>query len=784
MEYNENEKFIDENIGELATRMQMIFGTNINLARISSNLIDGLKPVQRRILYIMYLKDGGRKFRKVMAIVGDVLGKAHPHGDSAINDATVLLAQTWRNTIPLIEGFGSYGSPAGDRAGAGRYIQARLSEYAQACFFDDFKDSVVNMELSFDDETMLPEFLPARYPNVLLNGTLGIGYAQAVNIPAFNFREVVEACIILMRNENARIILIPDSTTGASIVETDFATLCDRGIGSYSQRCTYEIDAENNIIKITSLPELTTAMDIREKIATLKEQSDLQALVDMDDMSGKTIDIRLTLKDNANPYKFMKKLIDKVPGLERVYPVNITITYDLHSYDWSIKKTLLEWIKWRRWQKRLQVMNKRSTLMGEKRILEIKLFIMNEKNFQDTIKIFREGTNRESIENELMKRYKDSSIHLDRLQARTLSNMRMVELSKDAYASYQKRFDEIIPELEEVEASLSEPDGIDKIIIAELRDGIKRFGTPRRSNVVPKEISIDNEVEGACILQLSSDGNILRKQGTNVEEEPIPTDSNGFACLVDNDSSFIIIDDTGNYSFIKVKELPVDTEVPVTRYLKKPLDGNIVAMLPIDFESDRCCLLISKKGIIKRIRINELKPSKRPCIDLDDKDKLVRGIILNQHTNRDILVYTKSGSGQRLDPKTVKITSPSAKGGNGFKLDSDDEIVGCYSIDPLHNSYLLYVTKNGKVRLNNIQYLPVRNSKHDSMVKLIQLNDRDKLVAVIGCNKMDKVIVFFDDNDSEEIDISKLQEATMSSEPKKVTNKNMVTSNITKVKLV
>ena len=783
-DFLEKEKFIEEPIGELAKRYMMIFGTNINLARISANLIDGLKPVQRRALYIMYLKDGGKKFRKLVSISGDVVGKAHPHGETACQSAIVLMTQPWRNSIPLIEGYGNHGSASGAEAGAARYIQERLSEYSQVCFFEDFKDSVVDMELSFDDETMLPVYLPARYPNIFLNGTLGIGIGQAVNIPSFNFREVVEACIALMRNENAKIVLIPDSTTGADIVEADFAGMCERGLGSYTQRCRYEIDPENNIITITALPELVTAIDIREKIATLKEQGDLHALMNMEDLSGAGIELRLTLRDDANPYKFMKKLIQKISGLERSYPINITITYDLQTYDWSISRTLLEWVKWRRGQKRMQLMNKRSTLMGEQRILEIKLFIMNEKNCNETVRIFREGNNREEIENELMKRYHDSVIHMDSLQARTLSNMRMVDLSKDAYKAYQSRLEEVNTELGELNGILDDENGIDKVIIGELRDGIKRFGTPRRSNVVPKEISIGHEVEGLCILQLSSDGILLRRQGTNAEEEPIPTDSNGFACLVDNDSSFVIVDSSGMYSIIKAKELPVDTEVPVARYSKKEINGNIVAMLPVDLDNDKCCILISKKGVVKRVLINDLKPSKRPCISLEEGDKLVRGGIMDKHTNRDLLIYTKSGFGQRLDPKSIRITSPLAKGGSGFKLDNEDEIIGCYAIDPQHNEYLLYVTKNGKVRLNNIQYLPVRNSKHDSMVKLIQLSERDKLVAVVGCNKLDKVQVFFDDNDSEEIDVSKLQESTMAAEPKKVTKKNAVTSNITKVKIL
>ena len=171
-------------------------------------------------------------------------------------------------------------------------------------------------------------------------------------------------------------------------------------------------------------------------------------------------------------------------------------------------------------------------------------------------------------------------------------------------------------------------------------------------------------------------------------------------------------------------------------------------------------------------------------MDLSGDDRIVKGIVTSIKSNKDLLVYTKYGMGQRLDPNSIRITSQSAKGGNGFKLRSGDEIIGCFTINPEENQYIVYVTKNGKMRLNLIDYLPIRDSKHDSMVKLISLNDRDKLVGVIGCNKLDKIQVFFDDETNEIVEVQHLEEGTMSSEPKKVTKKNAVTSNIVKVKLV
>lgn len=677
------------------------------------------------------------------------------------------------------------GNCSGDPAGAERYIQATLSEYSLACFFDDWKDAVVDMVMGSDEETKEPLYLPAKYPNVLINGCLGIGYGLSSNIPPFNFKEVVEACITLMHNPNADIILIPDSPTGASIIEGDFARFSNGSSGSYQMRCTYDIDAENNIIMITSVPYLVSLNAIRAKIADIKDKGGLSELVDMNDLTDTSIKLQLVIRNDVNPYKFMKKLIKEVAGLEKSYPVNLTVTNDYETFDYSTKDILLRWIQYRREQKRLVMNNKRTSLMADQRINDVKIFLMSEKNLNEVQHIFRTGRNRAEIERKLIDTYKHSEIHMDSIMARTLSNLRMIDLSIEAYEDCLKLREELIKDLEEVEEILKDNDGIDKLIIAELRDGVKRFGNPRKSNVVPYKISAGTEVAGMCILQLSSDGMITRKMATNVDEEPVPADSNGFAVVVDNDSSFILVDHTAHHAFIKVKDLPVDAEVPVNRYSKQNLSGDIVAMLPVDIENtEMCCVIISKLGQLKKIRISDIGSSKKPIISLTQGDRIVRGIVTRMKTVKDILVFTKNGMGQRFDPNLVRVTSPTAKGGNGFKLTGDDEIVGCYAINPDENQYILYMTAKGKARLNLLDYLTQRDSKHDAMLNLISLNDRDKLVSVVGCNKLDKVQVFFDDGSDEIISIEHIPESTMSSDPKKVTSKNAVTTNVVKVKVL
>lgn len=777
-----DEKFIDRNIAELCMEYDKICGANKNLARMAPDFVDGLTPVQKRALYTIFRKNSGKDFRKLATIAGETFGTLHPHSPDSIGESLVGLAQDWNNNIPLIQGEGNWGNVAGDVAGASRYIKARLSKYAYECFFKDWKDSVVDMVMAYDEETMEPLYLPAKYPNVLLNGSLGIGYGMASNIPPFNFKEIVETCIKLMEDPEAIIAPIPDSPTGCDIVESDFKKIVESGNGVYTMRCKYEIDAEHNLIRIINLPYQVVVNTIRERIADIKEKNGLAELVAMNDFSGKNVDLQLTIRTDVNPYKFMRKLIQEVGGLEKTYPVNILVINDFESFDYSIKDLILAWIDYRREQKRIVVSHKRTTLLAEQRTNDVKIFIMNEQNLNESIKLFRQSKNRDEIEERLIKTYRHSEIKMDSLQAKTLSGMRFYELSEESRNECLIRREELLREIKEVEMTLSEENGIDKLIISELREGVKMFGNPRKSNVVPVKISVDTEVAGTCILQLSSDGVMTRKVATNVHEEPVPVDSNGFAVKVENDCSFIAVDEDGSFAFVKVSEIPIDQEVPLNRYIRQPL-GKIIGLLPYDIESTKCVILISKLGLMKKVKIADMRPSKRPCIEMSREDKIVRGIVVGSMTDKDILIYTKEGMGQRLDPNEIRITSFIAKGGGGFKLSPDDEIIGCYSIDPV-NQYLLYVTIKGKMRLNLTQYLPLRDSKHDAMVRLISLPDRDKLLGIIGCNKFDKLNIFYDDSTTELVEISTLEEGTMSSEPKKVTKKNAVSTNIVKVKLV
>ena len=766
-----DEQFIDKSISELCKNYDIIKGWNVNLCRASADYIDGLKQVARRLLYIMFLKDNGKSFRKVAAITGDTIARIHMHGPSSVYNCLVGLAQSWNNNIPLIEGYGNFGSVAGDPAGADRYIQARLSEYAYDCFFSDWKEAAVDMIMGADGETPEPLYLPAKYPNVLLNGIQGIGYGMATSLPSYNFKEIIKATITLIQNSEAEIVLIPDSPTGCDIIKTNFKQITNTGIGNYLMRAKYKINEDLNEVVITALPYQVSVNSVREKIADLKEEGKLAELIAMHDMSGSKVELHLVTKPHINLLKFIKKMIKLVKGLECTYGVNVSVVNDYNMYELSIKDVLLEWIRYRKEQKRVVISNKRTNLLLEQRINDIKLFIMSGDNLERTLSIFKNGRNKKDIENKLLETYSKSSIRMDSLQAQALSEMKMYELSKESLEKCFKKKTELEKQIAEIEKILNEEDGISKIIIEELMTGVKKYGTSRKSSVIDYEIQTTFETDSKCVLQISSDGMILRSAVSNAEHEPVPTDSNGFAVLVDNESQFVVINENGFYLPLRVKDIKLDKEVPLKHYMKTSF-SNIIGVIPLN-EGVDACLLISAQGVIRKIRIDTFKNNGNFCIKLGEKDKLIKALPVGVETEKDILIYTKEGFGQRLDPNKFQVgrASSSSKGQKEILLEPNDEVVGCFLFSQKENQYLLYVTATGKLRLNLMKYLMPRNSKKDQLVQLIPLSQQDKLVSISGCNTCDKVQVFYNDGTNEIFEIGKLEESTMRAEPIRVLTK-------------
>ena len=329
--YNKNVR--EENISDMCTEFMKIFGANINILRHTPFLIDGLKPGARRLLYTMwniYRARHDGNYKKVETIVSNTLA-LHPHGPSSVYDVLVKLGQSWNNLVCPIEPHGNCGSVTGAAAAAGRYLEARLSFFAYKCFFEDFDEDTCNMQKSYNGEILEPEFLPAKYPNVIINNSFGIGYGVMASIPTFNFKEVCDLTIKLIKNPNLKdVYLIPDIPTGCHVIDDgNFQKACETGKGKFRMRGEVVIDG--NTITIKSTPTKTNSDKIKEEILKLVDSGKIPGLDSIEDKSGgddgNVVDLKLIFKKEID-VKAVEHILYTNTPLQRSEHISFSVVDD------------------------------------------------------------------------------------------------------------------------------------------------------------------------------------------------------------------------------------------------------------------------------------------------------------------------------------------------------------------------------------------------------------------------------------------------------------------------
>ena len=757
---------IEKEVGNLCRGYNQIFGANKNLYRVIPSLIDGLKPVTRRALYTIYkYMDNG--FNKVANISGQTL-RFHPHGQTAIEDAIAAKVPEWLNNAPIFDGKGNFGSHMGDSHGAGRYIEAKLSEYSKKCFFEDFGSCSVDMKMSYTGKDEEPEYLPAKYPHALIDGTLGIGYGMASNIPPFNLKEVLDMTIQLIKNPEFDGYLIPDSPSGCVVVDDgQYKEIFNTGLGKYTQMAKFDVDKINNVLVIRSLPQTVMSDKVVKKIVDIKMTKDkkgaskLDEIVDITNYSSEDSGtfIELKLSSTANPDDVIEKLLKMNIGLREGFPVNITLIDDYTDYSLSIRDFLLEWIEYRRDAKRSFYSHKLANAIEADHINSVLIMILNKDNAEKTLTMFKSANSKDDIVEPLMKEYGISS-----LQAKTIADMKMSAFTKDAYRSYLEKRDKLKTQISEYKDILKDNTKIDEIIIDELNEGIKLFGEPRRcevfkaykKKVIPDTTHILIITNDGYCKKLDRDTDYLGKTGTS---------SNGVvkALIVNNRDTVMVFDKGGEVSRFSVSEIPnmspEDTGISLERYFS--LKYEIISVMVDDFTSkkDAYFLLATKKGYIKRTPASEFKNIRdsKTCISCEDGDELIE-VEPTINFKKDIIVFTNKGNGIRLNIESIKPYKRTARGLLYMSLADDEYVVGFDRIKPSKN-ILFYITAKGKVKITELKYFPEMKRKSEN-VTLINLDEDDSLLAVKSVSTSDTVRVVRMIKGTQDIKISELPLAT------------------------
>lgn len=712
---------------------------------------DGLKPVQRRILYSMYKEKNtyDKGYRKSAKTVGDVIGNYHPHGDSSIYDAMVRMSQSWKTRLPYIDMHGNNGSIDGDSPAAYRYTEARLSKIANEMLRDINKDTV-EMAPNFDDTTLEPTVLPARFPALLVYGAMGISAGYATNIPPHNLGEVIDATIHRIDNPNCSLDTLmkyvkgPDFPTGG-IVEgiKGIKDAYETGKGRVIIRSKYAF--EGNSLVITEIPfEVNKALLVK-KIDDIRLDKKIDGIVEVRDESAEDVRIVVDLKKNANRELIVNYLL-KNTDLQISYNFNMIAIVKKRPRLLGLKQALDAFIDHQK-----EVITRRSQFdldhaKSELHIVEglIKcLSILDE-----VIRVIRASKNKADAKENLVKEF-DFSFE----QAEAIVTLQLYRLTNTDVVELEERMATLRKIIEGLTAILGNEEVLKKVMKDELRKVRNEYALPRLTEIKDEitEIKIDTTVmipKEDVIVTLSKDGYIKRtslKSYSASQNEDTTLKENDYLIGMYEASTLdtlLVFTNQGNFLFIPVhtiydlkwKELGkhVSNLVPLGEE-----EEVISSLLVKDFKKDINVIISTANGMIKRTSLSDFKITRitKPssCIKLKDKDRVV-DVMLD--TNPDIFIATSLGYGLWFSKEEIPIVGIKASGVKAINL-KDDTVVSTINFDENTSDYLAILTDKGtgkRVKLKDFEKSS-RARRGLMTIRDVKTNPYHVIKALIPSNK-------------------------------------------------
>ncbi|MFH0755618.1 MAG: DNA gyrase subunit A [bacterium] len=714
--------FSDRNIVTEMKESYLDYAMSVITQRALPDVRDGLKPVHRRILFAMHQMgiNAGAKTRKSAAVVGEVMGNYHPHGDASIYEAMVKLAQDFATRYPLIIGQGNFGNIDGDSAAAMRYTEAKMSKISGEMLKDLDKETI-EWRPNYDNTKKEPSVLPAAVPNLLLNGTLGIAVGMATNIPPHNLNEVVDAVLYLIDNTNATIedllqfIKGPDFPTGGTIYnQSDINHAYATGRGGVLTRGYAEIieDKKNTFqIIITSIPYRVNKAELIISIANLIRDKKIEGIKGLRDESAKDIRIVIDLKSGAQPQKVLNYLY-KHSQLEEKFHFNLVALVNGVPKTLSLKTFLDEFIEHRKIviKKRTEFDLKKAEarehiLLGLKKALE---------HIDEIIKLIKKSKDVDEARNQLMKVFKFSEIQANAILEMKLQKLAGLERKK--IEDELKNIQALILDLKDI---LSKIKRILKIVKEELIEIKNKYGDERKTKIVKGGIKSFSEEDlisdESNVLVLTAGGYVKRTSPDEYKKQKrggigvidLDTKDEDFithflTATTHNDILFFT--NKGKAYQIKMYELPEGKKATkgkaIINYLSISSEEKITSVLALPKELKNLKLsliLITKNGIAKRVDADNFKDVRRSgllAIKLDSGDELRSALFMSKGDQ--VILSTSEGQAIRFKDENVRVMGRNASGVRGMKLDKEDFIVGTDIIKKeMKNPEFLVISANG-----------------------------------------------------------------------------------------
>ena len=738
------------------------YAMSVIAARALPDVRDGLKPVQRRILYSMIELNNGpdKPHRKCARIVGDTMGKYHPHGDSSIYGALVNLAQEWSTRYPLVNGHGNFGSVDGDGAAAMRYTEARLSKISMEMTADINKDTV-DFVPNFDETEKEPVVLPSRFPNLLVNGTSGIAVGMATNIPPHNLREVINAVVKIIDDqidENGetsiedilQIIKGPDFPTGAEILGTRGIEEAYRtGRGKIRVRAVTNIEpmqnGKNRII-VTELPFMVNKARLIEKIAELVRDKKVDGITDLSDQSSREgMRICIELRRDVNPNVILNQLY-KHTQLQDTFGVIMLALVNNEPKVMNILDMLKYYLKHQE-----EVVTRRTKYdlnKAEERAHILQGLLIALDNIDEVIKIIRGSKNVQEAKAELISRF-----DLSEVQAQAIVDMRLRALTGLEREKLEAEYAELMKKIEEYRAILADRKLLLGVIRKEILVISEKYGDERRTHIgydefdismedlIPRENVVITVTNMGYIKRMSMDtfksqnrgGKGIKGMQTLEEDfirELFVTTSHHYIMFFTN---------KGRVYRLKAYEIPeagrTARGTAVINLLQLMPDEKITATIPIkEYEDGKYLFMATKKGLVKKTPIQDymnVRKTGLAAISLREDDLLIEVKVTDNA--QDILLVTKYGQCIRFNEKDVRSTGRVSMGVRGMNLSDNDEIIGMQMSS--QGKDMLIVSEKGMGKRTSMEEFTKQN-RGGKGVKCYKITE--KTVNVVGMKAVDE----------------------------------------------
>ena len=727
------------------------YSMSVIVSRALPDVRDGMKPGQRRVMYAMYEDNltSDKPFRKSATTVGNVLGRYHPHGDQSVYGTMVRMAQPFSLRYPLVDGHGNFGNVDGDGAAAYRYTEARMSKLANELMCDIEKE-VVDFVPNFDNTRKEPTVLPSRFPNLLVNGSVGIAVGMATNVPPHNLGEVIDGTIFLMENPECTIeelmeyIKGPDFPTCATIYgKRGIIDAYTTGRGRVNVRSKATVEEDKHRIIVTEIPYMVNKSMLVKAMADLVKDKRIEGITDIRDESGRAgMRIVIEYKRDANGQIILNQLY-KNTQLQDTCAVNMLALVNGEPKTLGLKQMLTHYINFQE-----DVIVRRTKFEKAKAEAEVHIFEGYKiaiDNIDEVISIIRSSESTPVAKEKLIERFT-----LSEKQAQAIVEMTLGRLSGLERQKIEDRIVKLHALIAELNEILADENKVKEIIKNEMLEIKRKYSDPRRTDIIDSEEEIDIEdliERHECVITLTNSGYIKRLPAETYSAQhrggkgliAMATKEEDFIekVLVANSHDYLLMfTDNGKIFVRKVYRIPEASRTAKGSNLINLIEiekgEKVTAMISIsEFEAETYLTMVTQNGVIKRTDIKEYEYQRKGgkiAINLDEGDKLI--FVGHTDGSKHVLIATKKGYAARFDENKVSIVGRTARGVRGIDLREGDIVCGAVIVD--NEKTLLTITENGYGKKSSFDEFEPRNRGIMGVI-VHNINEKTGLLAGVAC---------------------------------------------------